>query len=1217
MLNITNGTFSSCSGFGYIPEMEKIVSQLERGTIVRKFSWKKKSEGKKLAIRRETRQLVWSSGNSEGKSNDGAINLREVKEVRLGKFSKDFDRWPDETKKIDDLKCFVVFYGSEFKLRVLSIVALSERECEWWIKGLRYLVNNTLTAPYIIKVQAWLRREFYGMENSREAVNLKDLKTFFPRINYKISTNRLEEVFNEVDNRRRTEIGFDDFMVLYQKVIFDEKRIEELFDKIIQYSPNLKTVSLHDLANFLANEQFLPIDDERSLSKFMCDFLDDRNREIQDPFFTVSEFMDFLFSKQNDVWDSSKDNNVYQDMSKPLSHYWIASSHNTYLTGDQFSSESSVEAYVRCLRMGCRCIELDCWDGPEGMPLIYHGHTLTTRIKFIDVIRTIKEHAFSTSEYPVILSIEDNCSLPQQRKMASAMQEVFGEMLVTQPIDKNESQLPSPYQLRRRIILKHKKLPEGQEEADILIRNDGNEMDLRNSVKNGIMYIEDPVDKEWNPQFFVLSNSQLYYTDSYRGDSEADRSEDEEDSSLLSSFQLPKSDIPNEELHFSEKWFHGKLSKGREEAEQLLRTYSHLGDGTFLVRRSDTFVGGYCLSFWRCGQVHHCRIRSKQDKQQTKYYLMDVKHFHSLYSLITYYRTSPLVTAEFAITLQEPVPQPKKHETEVWYHKNTGKLQAEEILKRVKNEGAFIVRPSENDSNCYTISFRADRKIKHCRIKSEGRLYTIGSVEFESLVELINYYEHHPLYKKVKLTTPIGEDAVRRMSSDLQESGTSNSSPSYMDPMAFVPPRITVKALYDYKAQRSDELSFCKHAIISNVTKPENSQGWWRGDYGGMKQLFFPENYVVEIGRTEQQDSDNESGESMLQGHLDMNGAVVDLIQNPERTGLEWGFRIVTSTACTAFEVAVHSKELALEWILSIRDVAQKASALESQHKQLDKQMEKKCRVAKEMSNLIIYCRAVDFNLERARYSPFVYNEMSSFSENKAEKFICQQNRHFFIKYHQNQFSRVYPKFQRIDSSNYNPINLWNCGSQMVALNYQTGDKPMQLNQAKFRDNGACGYLLKPECMLRSDFDPFDKTTLVGVEPLKVTIKVIAARHLTRPKKGTASPFVEIEIQGAPYDTGVKMTTKPIADNGFNPIWLNNLCEFVVFNPEFALLRFLVQDEDAFSEPNFIGQATYPLLCLKTGYRSVWLKNAYSEDLELASLLIHLSIKKSSALPNK
>lgn len=71
-----------------------------------------------------------------------------------------------------------------------------------------------------------------------------------------------------------------------------------------------------------------------------------------------------------------------------------------------------------------------------------------------------------------------------------------------------------------------------------------------------------------------------------------------------------------------------------------------------------------------------------------------------------------------------------------------------------------------------------------------------------------------------------------------------------MDPTTFVS-KVTVKALYDYKAGRDDELTLVKHAIITNVNKQQGS-GWWKGDYGGKKQHWFPANYVEEIKDTSQ-----------------------------------------------------------------------------------------------------------------------------------------------------------------------------------------------------------------------------------------------------------------------------------------------------------------------------------------------------------------------------
>lgn len=76
-----------------------------------------------------------------------------------------------------------------------------------------------------------------------------------------------------------------------------------------------------------------------------------------------------------------------------------------------------------------------------------------------------------------------------------------------------------------------------------------------------------------------------------------------------------------------------------------------------------------------------------------------------------------------------------------------------------------------------------------------------------------------------------------------------------MDPST-ITSNISVKATFDYRANNPDELSFCKHAIITNVCKNTDSSGWWKGDYGGAKQLYFPQNFVTEIEPSDGLDSD-------------------------------------------------------------------------------------------------------------------------------------------------------------------------------------------------------------------------------------------------------------------------------------------------------------------------------------------------------------------------
>ncbi|KAF7658022.1 hypothetical protein LDENG_00018360 [Lucifuga dentata] len=1174
---------------GEMTEYKKslIKRDMEMGVVMTVF--RQKAERLAVQVIMETRQVAWTRTADR---TDGVLDLFEIREIRPGRNSKDFERFKDGKDKHEENSCFTIFYGSQFVLNTLSLGADSVEEAEKWLTGLELLRQETLAAPTPVIIESWLRKQMYSINQTKKnSISLKELKALLPQLNYKApSTRALKEKFLEA-GAKKDQLDFEQFHKLYNLIMFEQNEIlDEFKNESCAFilgstdKPDASAVLLHDFQRFLLYQQKESwASDLNQVRELMTTFIDDTMRKTNDPEFTVSEFLSFLFSKENSLWDKKFSEINSLDMNNPLSHYWINSSHNTYLTGDQLRSESSTEAYVRCLRLGCRCIELDCWEGP-GEPIIYHGWTRTTKIKFEDVVKAINEHAFVTSDFPVILSIEEHCPIEQQRQMARIFREVFGDKLLTEPVEQMAEQLPSPMQLKGKIILKHKKL--SVEGGEVI-------KDFRKGQKQGDLEIWDPVDQRWNKHYCVISDDKLYYAEEYE--------EEEEDPRKY------------QDLHCSQSWFHGRMPEGRQMAERLIYDYCtefRGRDGTFLVRDSETSAIDFSLSFWRSGRVQHCRIRSCSDGGHTYYYLTPNLHFSSVYTLIQHYRENPLRCQDFDLRLTDAVPQPNPHLQEGWFYSNLSRGQAEDYLLRIPRDGAFLIRQRDGEPDSFAITFRGDGKVKHCRIQKEGNMYLLGTtMEFESLVELVNYFRKKPLYRKIKLRYPVTPELVDRFSTE-KDCASLYDIKTYVEPNEIEPslPQSTVKAIYSYVAKQPDELSFGKGALIYNVTK--ENDGWWKGDYGGKIQLFFPSNYVEEVSNNAspepkvQEMEDNPLGE-LCKGVVDISKCNIQNLKN----GKNGKPHVLTlqdvEQDSLQFDLAADSLEELYEWYQLAWDITQREISKQYKREQEIKQqeeVEKKAEVAMEMSDLVVYCQPR--SKEKDRFDSYNYKEIRSFVENKMPGKSRTQD---FLQYNHKALSRIYPKGQRVESSNYDPYPLWAVGCHMAALNFQTADKYTQLNSALFSLNGCTGYVLHPEMMRSDGYDPHQEKKKVKYN---IVVRVIAARHLPKPSRSITSPFIEIELCGHNEE---KFKTIVDRDNGLNPVWKTSAepVVFTVYEPELTFLRFVVNEEDMFSDPNFLAQATFPVKGLRSGYRSVPLKNGYSENLELASLLVYINVQQA------
>jgi len=435
------------------------------------------------------------------------INLEDISEIVSGQKTKAFLKLAKSLEKkgtdsahigkgkvleIKEDQCFSIKFKNNRPC--LDFVADSKEIRDTWMDALNRSVDVIQDMKSKKQYEVYLNKIFNMADtNNDQRLTVDELIKLIRAMGIQIEVEQLSILINQVRKDKGLKMGetlikADEFLKLFNLLWrkHDEERDEEpqLEEVFFKYASKVKhsivctctprqknkepRMKDRDLKNFLLLEQKIKV----PLSECL-DIIQSLECSSKATKLTLDGFRKFiLFSDCQEIIRNTSttpctDNKcvdpVYQDMTQPLSHYWIASSHNTYLLGDQLAGESSVEAYIDALKSGCRCIELDCWDNyQDGLPepKITHGWTVCTQILFKDVLlKAIRPYAFETSEYPLILSIENHCSHEGQDKMAEYFQQILGDMIYKEEVDPDRTSLPSPEDLKRKILIKNYKLP--------------------------------------------------------------------------------------------------------------------------------------------------------------------------------------------------------------------------------------------------------------------------------------------------------------------------------------------------------------------------------------------------------------------------------------------------------------------------------------------------------------------------------------------------------------------------------------------------------------------------------------------------------------------------------------------------------------------------------------------------------------------------------------
>ncbi|XP_041419294.1 1-phosphatidylinositol 4,5-bisphosphate phosphodiesterase eta-1 isoform X3 [Xenopus laevis] len=436
-------------------KVERCMSVMQSGTQMVKLKSGTKALVRLFYLDEHRTCIRWRPSR---KSEKAKIIIDSIYKVTEGRQSEIFHRHAEGN--FDPSCCFTIYHGNH--MESLDLITSNPEEARTWITGLKYLMAGISDEDSLAKRQRthdqWVKQTFEEADKNGDGLlNIEEIYQLMHKLNVNLPRRKVRQMFQEADtDENQGTLTFEEFSVFYKMMSLRR----DLYLLLLSYSDKKDHLTVEELAQFLKVEQKMNnVTTEYCIDIIQKFEVSEENKEQH--FLGIDGFTSFMRSPAGDIFNPQHCE-IYQDMEQPLCNYYIASSHNTYLTGDQLLSQSKVDMYAWVLQDGCRCIEVDCWDGPDGEPVVHHGYTLTSKVAFKDVVETINKHAFVKNEYPVILSIENHCNIQQQRKIAQYMKDIFGDKLDLSSVPLGESkQLPSPQNLKGKILVKGKKLPYG------------------------------------------------------------------------------------------------------------------------------------------------------------------------------------------------------------------------------------------------------------------------------------------------------------------------------------------------------------------------------------------------------------------------------------------------------------------------------------------------------------------------------------------------------------------------------------------------------------------------------------------------------------------------------------------------------------------------------------------------------------------------------------